>query len=225
MRYSYKEYEKSLQHFKDVAFSAITIVLDDETVECFVSWLNLALNDGSDIECSVNYTKANKRKKEVAKISVHIGDFYLDNGPVANLMKKNKDDDIKTDIILMINYLSENIRLWCNIKKMDEDLFIQCYKPTDLFAFARLMATNTDSCDSKYEKVIYEGVDLIASVVKQCVCLMFKESKYVLSFPSVGIFIEYNENNPEWYVSALKTYNNEIINFIEDVFSEEHQIV
>ena len=225
MRYTYNDYEKSLQHFKDVAFSAITIVLDDKTVESFVSWLNLALNDGSDIECSVNYTKANKRKKEVAKISVNIGDFYIDNSPIANLMMKNKDDDIKTDFILMINYLTENIRLWCNIKKMDEDLFIRCYKPTDLFAFARLMATNKEPYDSKYEKVIYEGVDWDASIVKQYVCLMYKESKYVLSFPYVGIFIEYKENNPEWYVSALKTYNNEIINFIEDVFTEEHQIV
>ena len=225
MRYSYKEYEKSLQHIKDVAFSAITIVLDDETVECFVSWLNLALNDGSDIECSVNYTKANKRKKEVAKISVHIGDFYLGNGPVANLMKKNKDDDIKTDIILMINYLSENIRLWCNIKKMDEDLFIQCYKPTDIFSFARLMSANKDTCDSKYEMVIYEGVDWDASIVKQFSCLMYKDAKYVLAFPMMEIFIEYKEDEPDWYANALRSYNNEIINFIEDVFSEEHQIV
>lgn len=225
MRYTLNDYEKSLQHIKDVAFSAITIVLDDKSNECFVGWLNLALNDGSDIECSVDYRKKNKRKKVETKISIHIGDFYLDNGPVANLMKKNKNDDIKTDIILMINYLSENIRLWCNIKKMDEDLFIQCYKPTDLFAFAKLMAANKDSCDSKYEKVIYDGVEWDASIVKQFVCLMYKEAKYVLSFPFVGIFIEYKENEPEWYVNALKTYNKEIINFIEDAFSEEHQIV
>lgn len=179
MQYTYQEYEKSLQHIKDVAFSAITIVLENESIECFVNWLNLALNDGSDIECSVVYKKANKKKKVNKKLSVRLGDFNLDNSPVVTIMKKDKVVD-KTVMVMMINYLTENIRLWCNIKKMDADLFVQCYKPTDIFSFARLMSANKDTCDSKYEMVIYEGVNLDASIVKQFACLMYTDAKYVL---------------------------------------------
>lgn len=39
------------------------------------------------------------------------------------------------------------------------------------------------------------------------------------------IFIEYKEDEPDWYANALRSYNNEILNFIENAFSDKQQIV
>ena len=225
MKYDRFDYEKAIEHWRNIIFVSRRISVAPEGkkktdyLNKFVEWFVMALNDGCDIESDIILHSGKKKADRYTEI--RLGDFFVNDSKL-NLQKEEYEIDEINKVILLVNFLVENIRLWCNLKKMDPNLFISCFKPKNIYEFMRLISTEDEDCE--FDKAIFAGVDRSASPVSFYSFLRYENAVYKLFMPILELDIKYSEDTPEWFSFAIKTINDRAAHLIEDSFVNESEI-
>lgn len=228
MKYEVEDYEKSLSHINDIINIYPRVVLGDAELDTFVNWFNLALNDGCDIESTVKVVREEKgkgkNKKTVIKaLEVTIGDFFVTDQHTREDNKYSADgvsDTVKA--AMLTKFLLNMVRIWCNLKRFQPDLFIKCFKPKDIYSFLRLISSYHDEEEedvlSEYEKIIFKDADSTASSLNTTAFLIYKDAAYTILMPFMNMDASFNEDDPEWFEFAMKGINDRAIESVEDVY-------